>query len=79
MESDPPGDSSFKGRPPGDLRGFNSPGSSFYKNKEAWCLLTRPSFHRWTVRPVTHIPMANITLDKSIEEFGTNIEFHHLF
>ena len=64
-ESDPPGDSSFKGRPSGDLRCFNSPGSSFYKNKEACVSSYSSKFSPWTVRPVTHIPMTNITQHKS--------------
>ena len=34
-ESDPPGNSSLRGKPQSDLRGFHPPGSSFYKNKEA--------------------------------------------
>ena len=37
------------------------------KTRRRACLLTRPNFHRWTVRPVTHIPMTNITQHKSTE------------
>ena len=34
-DSDPPGDTPLTGKPPGDLHGFHSPGSSFYQNEEA--------------------------------------------
>ena len=38
----------------------------FIKTRRRACLLTRPSFHPWTVRPVTPMPMTKITQDKSI-------------
>ena len=34
-DSDPHGDTPLTGKPPGDLHGFHSPGSSFYQNEEA--------------------------------------------
>ena len=37
----------------------------FLKTKRRACLSARPNFHRWTVRPVSHIPMTEITQDKS--------------
>lgn len=37
----------------------------FIKTRRRACLLTRPNFHPWTVRPVTPMPMTKITQNKS--------------
>ena len=37
----------------------------FIKTRRRACLLTRPSFHPWIVRPVTPMPMTKITQNKS--------------